>query len=78
MYVLLAGALRYFRHLNVGVSTVLVFIGVKMLLDPHHHEPKWVQVELPASVSLMVVAAILLISVCLSATAAAREKAQTK
>lgn len=78
MYFLLAGALRYFRHLNIGVSAVLVFIGVKMLLDPHHHEPKWFQVELPASVSLMVVAAILLISVCLSVTAAEREKARAK
>jgi tellurite resistance protein TerC len=78
MYFLLAGALRYFRHLNIGVSAVLVFIGVKMLLDPHGHEPKWFQVELPASVSLMVVAAILLISICLSVTAAQREKAKAK
>jgi tellurite resistance protein TerC len=78
MYFLLAGALRYFRHLNIGVSAVLVFIGVKMLLDPHGHEPKWFQVRLPASVSLMVVAAILLIAVCLSVTSAQREKARTK
>jgi tellurite resistance protein TerC len=76
MYFLLAGALRYFRHLNIGVSAVLVFIGVKMLLDPHHHEPKWFQVHLPATVSLMVVAAILLISVVLSVTAAERDKAK--
>jgi tellurite resistance protein TerC len=74
MYFLLAGALRHFRHLNIGISAVLVFIGVKMLLDPHHHEPKWFQVELPASVSLMVVAAILLISIVLSVTSAEREK----
>lgn len=78
MYFLLAGALRYFRHLNIGVSAVLIFIGVKMLLDPHHHEPKWFQVELPASVSLMVVAAILLISIALSVTAEQREKAKAK
>ena len=78
MYFLLAGALRYFRHLNIGIAAVLVFIGVKMLLDPHHREPKWFQVELPASVSLMVVAAILLISIALSVTAAQREKAKAK
>jgi len=78
MYFLLAGALRYFRHLTIGISAVLVFIGVKMLVDPHHREPKWFQVDLPASVSLMVVAAILLISIVLSVTAAAREKAQAK
>ena len=78
MYFLLAGALGYFRYLNIGLSAVLVFIGVKMLLDPHHHEPKWFQVELPASVSLLVVAAILLISIALSVTAAQREKAKAK
>jgi tellurite resistance protein TerC len=35
MYFLLAGALGYFRYLKIGLSLVLVFIGVKMLLDPH-------------------------------------------
>ena len=78
MYFLLVGAIRYFRYLNIGMSAVLVFIGVKMLLDPHHQEPKWFQVELPTSVSLEVVAAILLISVALSVTAEHRGKAQTK
>ena len=78
MYFLLAGALGYFRYLKVGMSAVLVFIGVKMLIDPHHREPKWFQVELYPSVSLMVVAAILLISVSLSITAAQREKRQAK
>lgn len=75
MYFVLAGAIRYFRYLNIGLSAVLVFIGVKMLLDPHpHHEPKWFQVRLPTSVSLEVVAAILLIAIALSVTAAQREK----
>ena len=74
MYFLLAGALGYFRYLKIGLATVLVFIGAKMLLDPHGHEPKWFQVELPTSVSLMAVAAILLLSISLSLTAAHREK----
>lgn len=78
MYFLLVGAIRYFRYLNIGMSAVLVFIGVKMLIDPHGQEPKWFQVELPTSVSLEVVAAILLISVALSVTAEHREKAQAK
>jgi tellurite resistance protein TerC len=78
MYFVLAGALHYFRYLNLGLSAVLVFIGVKMLIDPHHHEPKWFQVELPTAVSLEVVAAILLISIALSVTAARREKANAK
>ncbi|HEX3628634.1 MAG TPA: TerC/Alx family metal homeostasis membrane protein [Verrucomicrobiae bacterium] len=76
MYFVLANAVRYFRYLNIGLSAVLVFIGVKMLLDPHRHEPRWFQVALPTSVSLMVVAAILLISIALSMTAAHRDKAQ--
>lgn len=77
MYFLLANAIDYFRYLNAGLSAVLVFIGVKMLLDPHKNpEPKWFQVALPTSVSLMVVAAILLISIALSVTAAHREKAR--
>jgi tellurite resistance protein TerC len=78
MYFLLVGALRYFRYLTVGLSAVLVFIGVKMLIDPHGHEPQWFQVEIYPGVSLMVVAAILLISISLSVTAEHREKAKSK
>ena len=78
MYFLLVGALRYFRYLKAGLSAVLVFIGVKLLIDPHGREPKWFQLELYPSVSLMVVAAILLISISLSVTAAHREKAKAK
>lgn len=78
MYFMLAGAIRYFRYLNIGLSAVLVFIGIKMLLAPHHPEPKWFQVEIPTTVSLEVVAAILLISIALSVTAARREKANAQ
>ena len=74
MYFLLAGALGYFRYLKIGLSIVLVFIGAKMLLDPHDHPPQWFQIELPTTVSLLVEAAILSISIALSVTAARREK----
>jgi tellurite resistance protein TerC len=74
LYFLLAGAIDYFRYLKVGLSIVLVFIGAKMLLDPHSHEPLWGQVEIPTSVSLMVVATIILIAVLLSVMVAEREK----
>ena len=47
MYFMLAGALGYFRYLKIGLSFVLAFIGVKMLLDPHGQEPKGFQVEIP-------------------------------
>jgi tellurite resistance protein TerC len=74
MYFLLVGALGYFRYLKIGLSVVLAFIGAKMLLDPHGHPPEWFQIEIPTSVSLLVVAAILAVSIVLSITAARREK----
>ena len=77
LYFLLVGALGYFRYLKIGLSIVLAFIGVKMLLDPHDHAPLWFQIEIPTSVSLLVVAAILATSIVLSVTAARREKIDT-
>jgi len=74
MYFLLAGALGYFRYLKIGLSVVLAFVGVKMLLDPHGHEPKWIQVEIPTGVSLMTVATIILIAIVLSVMVTEREK----
>jgi len=75
LYFVLAGAIRYFRYLKVGLSVVLVFIGVKMLLDPHDREPPLpFQVEIPITLSLLIVASILLISIIASIIAAQREK----
>lgn len=74
LYFLLAGALGLFRYLKIGLSCVLVFIGAKMLLDPHEATAKWYQIEIPTGVSLLVVAAIIAISISLSVTAARREK----
>lgn len=76
LYFLLAGALGYFRYLKIGLSFVLVFIGVKMLLDPHESPPRWFQVGIPTGVSLLTVAAILAVAVALSVTAARREKSR--
>ena len=74
MYFLLAGALGYFRYLKIGLSVVLAFVGLKMLLDPHGQEPKRFQVDIPTGVSLMTVAAIILIAIVLSVMFAEREK----
>ncbi|MFZ0825835.1 MAG: TerC family protein [Verrucomicrobiia bacterium] len=74
LYFLLAGAIEYFRYLKVGLSIVLVFIGAKMLLDPHGQEPKQFQIEIPTGVSLMTVATIILIAIVLSVMVAEREK----
>jgi len=74
LYFLLAGAIGYFRYLKYGLPLVLVFMGVEMLLDPHDRlPPLWFQVDVPTSVSLLVVAGILLVSIVLSVTAAKRE-----
>src|SRR5207244_11597061 len=75
LYFVLAGAIRYFRYLKVGLSFVLVFIGVKMLLDPHDREPPlWFQVDIPPPLALLVVAGIILLSILLSILAAHHEK----
>jgi tellurite resistance protein TerC len=74
MYFLLAGALGYFRYLKVGLSIVLAFVGLKMLLDPHGQTPKGFQIEIPTGVSLMTVAAIILSAIVLSVMVAEREK----
>ncbi|MCX8090404.1 MAG: TerC family protein [Verrucomicrobiae bacterium] len=75
LYFVLAGAIEYFRYLKVGLSVVLVFVGVKMLLDPHDApQPRWWQVDIPTTVSLLVVAVILLTAILLSVQATRREK----
>jgi len=75
LYFVLAGAIGYFRYLKVGLAMVLVFIGVKMLLDPHDNpHPKWFQVDISTSISLIVVAAIILIAIVLSVMATKGEQ----
>jgi len=74
LYFVLAGAIEYFRYLKVGLSFVLVFIGAKMLLDPHDQPPKWFQADIATSVSLLVVGAIILTAISLSIVATRREK----
>jgi tellurite resistance protein TerC len=74
LYFVLAEAIHYFRYLKVGLSFVLVFIGLKMLIDPHEKPPKWFQADIPSSVSLLVVGAILVTSIALSIVAGKREE----
>jgi tellurite resistance protein TerC len=75
LYFVLAGAIAYFRYLKFGLSLVLVFIGLKMLLDPHDRpEPFWFQIDIPTSVSLLFVAGIILLSMIASIAAAKRDE----
>jgi len=75
LYFVLAGAINYFRYLKVGLSAVLIFIGIKMLIDPGEEPPRWFfQVDIPTSTSLIVVASIILLSIIASFVSAQREK----
>ncbi len=74
LYFLLAGAIGMFRYLKAGLSVVLVFVGAKMLLDPHDREPKWFQFEISTVISLLVIAVILSTSITLSVAVVRREK----
>ncbi len=74
LYFVLAGAMGRFKYLRAGLSIVLVFIGIKMLLDPHENEPHWYQYDIPTSVSLLVVAAVLATAIVLSLTSARRTR----
>ena len=51
LFFLVAGILRYFRYLNVGLALVLCFVGAKMLISDVYH--------VPTTVSLGAIAGIL-------------------
>jgi tellurite resistance protein TerC len=74
LFFVLAGAVRSFRYMKIGISVVLAFFGIKMLLDPHEQPPRWFQLQIPISVSLLAVGGILLLSVALSLAARQPEK----
>jgi tellurite resistance protein TerC len=58
LYFALAGIMELFHHLHYGLSAVLVFVGIKMLIADIY--------KVPVSIALGVVAGILLISVMTS------------
>ncbi len=81
LYFVLANAIGYFRFLKVGLSVVLVFIGVKMLLDPHADvvaKKFWFQVEMDSKISLAIVASIIFVSILTSVVVAWQEKRDKK
>ena len=71
---MLAGAIDYFRYLKYGLSLVLVFIGAKMIVDPHDGPPKWFQLEIPIGISLGIVAGLILMSILCSLIVGWHEK----
>ena len=67
LYFVLAGSIGYFRYLKIGLSVVLIYIGVKMLLVIWH-------IEIPIGLSLAFVIGIILTSILASVVATAFDK----
>jgi tellurite resistance protein TerC len=74
LYFVLAGAIKQFRYLNIGLSIILVFIGVKMLIDPHDNPPRWYQYDIPDGTALIVVMVIIAVAILISIVVARREE----
>jgi tellurite resistance protein TerC len=70
LYFVLAGAIGYFRYLKVGLSLVLVLIGIKMLIADIY--------KIPTNTSLVLVAGIIFLSVLASVIAAGFSKKEPK
>jgi tellurite resistance protein TerC len=66
LYFLLAGVMGKFSYLKLGLSGVLVFVGVKMVLVDFY--------KIPSPVSLAVIATILTVSIVASLRKAKREE----
>jgi tellurite resistance protein TerC len=58
LYFLLAGMMQLFHHLHYGLSAILVFVGIKMLIGHYY--------TLPIAVALGVVAGLLALSIVAS------------
>ena len=58
LYFALAGMIEIFHLLHYGLSVILIFIGVKMLISAHY--------EIPTPIALVVVAVLLAISIIAS------------
>jgi tellurite resistance protein TerC len=70
LYFLLAGVVRKLAYLRYGLGGVLAFIGIKMLIADLY--------KIPITVSLLVVAGMLLASVVVSLVVAARQRRQNQ
>ncbi|NYT01389.1 MAG: TerC family protein [Methanosarcinales archaeon] len=64
LYFALAGCAQIFHYLNYGISTILIFVGGKMVISDFYH--------IPVSVALGIIALILFISMVASLTRPAR------
>jgi len=74
LYFVLAGAIGYFRYLTTGLSLVLVFIGIKCSSIRTTTNRLTGSRLTYDSISLLVVAGIILVAIVLSVTARRREE----
>jgi tellurite resistance protein TerC len=58
LFFAVSGLLQYLHYLKVGLSAILIFVGVKMILPKEH--------KIPVEVALGVVAGILFLAVVAS------------
>ena len=70
LYFALAGVMELFHYLNIGLSVILAFVGVKMLLSNIY--------EIPVTVALGVVALTLIISIIASLMFPQTDKTRSK
>jgi tellurite resistance protein TerC len=70
LYFALAGVMELFHYLNIGLSVILGFVGIKMLLSRVY--------EIPVSVALAVVAVTLVISIIASLMFPQKNKSSAK
>ncbi len=70
LYFALAGMMKLFHYLNYGLSVVLIFIGVKMLLPERYQVPTWI--------ALLVIAITLAASVLASVMFPKREESSSE
>jgi tellurite resistance protein TerC len=58
LFFALAGIMKAFHHLHYGLSAILIFVGLKMVVSEFYH--------IPVAAALAVVGGILLLSVIAS------------
>jgi tellurite resistance protein TerC len=58
LYFAIAGLIQLFHHLNYGLSVILIFVGIKMLVSSFFH--------IPSLIALGVIALILILSIVAS------------
>lgn len=66
LYFALAGIVKYFRYLKYGLSAILVFVGVKMLISGFY--------KFPISWSLLTILTLLTISIIISVVIPIKEE----